>query len=134
MLLVLYNSRFICFNLIMYLSSITISFIFYIFSKEEFLMSLFFPILFIPELILHRKSLISNSSWNNYLMENWSFHIMEKISNGIPVMVILKNIFLNLIVHLLSNWRYANISLPCWKNYFRRKKLSPSMTDIVQRQ
>lgn len=42
MLLVLYNSRFICFNLIMYLSSITISFIFYIFSKEEFLMSLFF--------------------------------------------------------------------------------------------
>ena len=42
MLLVLYNSRFICFNLIMYLSSITISFIFSIFSKEEFLMSLFF--------------------------------------------------------------------------------------------
>lgn len=24
-----------------------------------------------------------------------------------------KNIFLNLIVHLLSNWRFANISLPC---------------------
>lgn len=113
MLLVLYNSRFICFNLIMYLSSITISFIFYIFSKEAFLMSLFFSDFIHTRTDLTQK--ISDIQQQLKQLPHGKLiisHNGENI-NGIPVMVILKNIFLNLIVHLLSNWRFANISLPC---------------------
>ena len=97
MLLVLYNSRFICFNLIMYLSSITISFIFYIFSKEEFLMSLFFSD------FIHTGTDLTQKISDIQQQLKQLPHGKLIISNGIPVMVILKNIFLNLIVHLLSN-------------------------------